>query len=339
MSAVAATSADLRLRRRQSRAIPILAVLLAAASVLTLGVGAVRMPPHVALPALFGHGSLDHVTVARDYELPRILLAWIVGAGLAVSGAVLQGVIRNPLAAPDIVGVTRGAGLGAVVALLMFPGASVAYLPVAAFVGGMLAMVVVYYLSYRGGGVAPIRLALVGIAVSALSEAAIHYLLLKNIERKLGTALVWLTGSLAGRDMTAFWEALPWIGTLLPLTILLARRLDVLGLGDDLAAGLGERVEHLRRMTLFLAVALACAATAVGGTIGFVGLIAPHMARKLVGSKHARLLPASALVGAFLVVVADAAGRGIHPPLEIPAGIITAIIGGPYFLYLLMRAL
>ena len=175
--------------------------------------------------------------------------------------------------------------------------------------------------------------------MSFLLEAIIRYLLLKNINTKLGTALVWLTGSLAGRDISAFWQALPWIGTLLPLTFLLARRLDVLGLGDDLAAGLGERVEHLRRLTLVVAVALACAATAVGGTIAFLGLIAPHMARRLVGPRHARLLPASALLGALLLVIADAIGRGIHPPLELPAGIVTAVIGAPYFLYLLLRAL
>jgi iron complex transport system permease protein len=338
MSAAAATAAALRLQRRRSRTIPVLLGLLVVVSVLTLGVGAVRMAPNVALPALFGHGSADHVLIARTYELPRILLAWIVGAGLAVSGGVLQGVIRNPLAAPDIVGVTRGAGLGAVIALLVFPTATVAVLPVAAFVGGILAIVVVYAIAYRGGA-SPIRLALVGIAASAFFEAIIRLLLLKNIDTKLGSALVWLTGSLAGRDITVFWEALPWIGVLLPLTMLFARRLDVLALGDDLAAGLGEKVEHTRRVTLFLAVALASAATAVGGTIGFVGLIAPHMARRLVGSRHARLLPASALLGALLVVVADAIGRGVHPPLELPAGLITAVIGGPYFLYLLMRSL
>jgi ABC-type Fe3+-siderophore transport system permease subunit len=338
MTTAALSAADLRLRRRQVRTIPILIVLLALASILTLGVGAVRMAPHVALPALFGHGSVDHVNVARNYELPRILLAWLVGSGLAVSGAVLQAVIRNPLAAPDIVGVTRGAGLSAVVALLIFPGTTIAYLPLAAFAGGILAMVIVYSLSYRNG-ISPIRLALVGIAFSALAEAVIHYLLLKNLNTKLGTALIWLVGSLAGRDISQFWQALPWIGVLLPLTVLCARRLDVLGLGDDLAAGLGERVERLRRITLLLAVALASASVAVGGTIGFIGLIAPHIARRLVGPRHARLLPASALIGALLLVAADAVGRGIHPPLELPAGLITAVIGAPYFLYLLMRSL
>ena len=295
------------------------------------------MAPNVALPALLGHGTADHVNIARNYELPRILLAWIVGGGLAVAGAVLQGVIRNPLAAPDIVGVTRGAGLGAVLALLFFPTTSVAMLPVAAFVGGIVAIVVVYAIAYRGGVVAGAARArrdrrqrvLRGGDPAAAAEEHRH-------EARLGARLA--DGVARRPRHHAFWEALPWIAVLMPMTFLYARRLDVLGLGDDLAAGLGERVEHTRRIALLLAVALASAATAVGGTIGFVGLIAPHMARRLVGSRHSRLLPTSALLGALLVVVADAIGRGIHPPLEIPAGLMTAVIGAPYFLYLLMRS-
>jgi iron complex transport system permease protein len=324
-----------RARRRRLLVLPASAVLAVLATVLTLGTGAVRVPPVEAVQALFGHGAEQHVTVIREYELPRILLAWLVGMGLAVAGAVIQGVIRNPLAAPDIIGVTQGAGLAASAALVVLPGLEIYQLPLFAALGGVLAFTLVYLISYKGGA-SPVRLALVGIAVAALCESAIRFLLIKE-QTAIGAALVWLSGSLAGRDMDAVRQAAPWVLLLLPLAYLTVRKLDVLGLGDDLAQGLGEPVERTRRLALFLAVALASAAVATGGTIGFVGLIAPHMARRLVGARHALLLPTAAFLGALLVLVADAVGRGAFAPLEIPAGLITAVIGAPYFLYLLMR--
>lgn len=324
-----------RLRRRRLLVLPLVALLALLATFLTLGTGAVRVPPLDAIRALFGHGTEQDITIVRDYELPRILLAWLVGAGLAVAGAVIQGVIRNPLAAPDIIGVTQGAALAASAGLVFLPGLEIYQLPFFAFVGGIAAFSLVYVISYRGGA-SPVRLALVGIAVAALCDSAIRFLLIKE-QTAIGAALVWLSGSLAGRDMDAVKQAAPWVLILLPITILYVRKLDVLALGDDLAQGLGEPVERTRRMALLFAVALASAAVATGGTIGFVGLIAPHMARRLVGARHALLLPTSAFIGALLVLVADAFGRGAFAPLEIPAGLITAVIGAPYFLYLLMR--
>jgi ferric citrate transport system permease protein len=336
MSAAAPPVAAIAGRGRRNYVIPALGLLALATTVGTLGLGAVRVPfPH-SFAALLGYGSVDDVRLIREFELPRILLAWLVGGGLAVSGAVIQGVIRNPLAAPDIIGVTKGAGLAAVTAILLFPSTNVLELPFASFLGGLGAITIVYIAAYRGGA-SPVRLALVGIAVSAVCEAIIRLLLVKNVAG-IGEALVWLTGSLAGRNMTEVYEILPWMVVLLPVTMIVARRLDVIGLGDDMAAGLGERVEHLRRLLLLLGVVLASAAVAVGGTIAFLGLIAPHMARRLVGSRHSLLIPASFLLGAFLLLVADAIGRGAAPPTEIPAGLITAVIGAPYFLYLLSRS-
>jgi ferric citrate transport system permease protein len=336
MHAAAPPVAAIAGRGRRNYVIPTLALLALAATVGTLGLGAVRIPfPH-SLLALFGHGSVDQINLIRTYELPRVLLCWLVGGGLAVSGAVIQGVIRNPLAAPDIIGVTKGAGLAAVSAILLWPSTNALELPAASFVGGFGAILVVYVAAYRGGA-SPVRLALVGIAVSAVCEAIIRLLLVKNVTA-IGEALTWLTGSLAGRGMREVYEVSVWMFVLIPLAFLVARRLDVIGLGDDMAAGLGERVEHLRRLLLLLGVAIAAAAVAVGGTILFLSLIAPHMARRLVGSRHALLIPASFLLGAFLLLVADAIGRGADPPIEIPAGLITAIIGAPYFLYLLSRS-
>jgi iron complex transport system permease protein len=324
-------------RRNPAIAIGILFGLALVVSIGTLGLGAVKVPQPEATKALFGFGTVDEIRTVRDFELPRILIAWLAGGSLAIAGAVVQGVIRNPLASPDVIGVTKGAGLAVVVVLLAYPSAAVSYLPVAAFVGGVAAMAIVYVLAYRGG-TTTVRLALVGIAVSALFESIIRYVMIDQ-QQAVGTALVWLTGSLAHVDMTTVWEFLPWVIVLVPLCIVYALKLDLLGLGDDLASGLGVAVERTRRITLLVAVLLASATVAVMGTIAFVGLIAPHIARRLVGSRHAVLLPASAGIGALLVLVADAIGRGIHPPVEIPAGMITALIGAPYFIYLLARAL
>jgi iron complex transport system permease protein len=304
----------------------------------TMGLGAVRVPQPHAIEALFGHGSEDQVRTIRDYELPRILMAILVGTGLAVSGSVIQGVTRNPLAAPDIIGVVKGAALGSVILLLAYPTAALSYLPPAAFAGGLLAMLVVYLVSYKHGGTTPVRLALVGIAVSAFCEAIIRYVMIDEAHG-IGSALVWLTGSLAAIDMKRVWETSPWICILVPLAFFYAHRLDLLGLGDDMAHGLGVSVERTRRITLLLAVLLASACVAVAGSVLFIGLIAPHMARRLVGSRHLVLIPTAALIGSLMLLVADAIGRGANPPIELPAGMVTAVIGAPYFIYLLTRKL
>jgi iron complex transport system permease protein len=237
-----------------------------------------------------------------------------------------------------VIGVTKGAGLGAVILLVLYPTAAVSYLPLAAFLGGIIVMTVVYVVSYSGGGTTPVRLALVGIAISMLCNAGIQYVMIDR-QQGIGTALVWLTGSLAHVDMQTVYEFLPWVCVLLPLTLFYVHKLDLLSLGDDMAHGLGVAVERTRRTTLFLAVLLASATVAVAGTITFIGLIAPHIARRLVGPRHAVLLPTAAGVGTLMLLVADAIGRGAHPPIELPAGMVCAFIGAPYFVYLLCRKL
>jgi iron complex transport system permease protein len=304
-------------------------------SVVSLGVGATPVPVGDVLRALTGNTDTEAARIVLQFQLPRVLLAWLVGIALAVSGGALQGVIRNPLAAPDVVGVTRGAGFAGMLLLLAIPNASSALVAPAAFVGGIVAAVLVYVFAYKRGAT-PARIALVGIAVSAAFEAGIRFLLVRD-PLDVNAALIWLTGSLFGRSMTEVWEILPWVVVLVPLLVLWARKLDVLGLGDDLAAGLGEPVERTRRLILIPAVALASVSVSVAGTIGFVGLIAPHMARRVFGGRHLSSLPAAGLFGVLLMIVADMIGRGLVPPLEIPAGLVTAVIGGPYFLYLLVK--
>lgn len=335
MAVAVAVPRPTRVRRRNwaiAGAVVAAAVL---ASILTLGAGAPGVGWFDGFAAIAGHLDPDKTTLVTRFLLPRVLLCWLVGIALAVSGGVLQGVIRNPLAAPDVIGITKGAGVAAMCALLLFPSAPVAALPLAAFAGGVGAALLVYVFAYRRG-TSPARLALVGIAVSALCEGGIRFLLVRN-PLDVNAALSWLTGSMFGRTMSNVVQFAPWVAVLTPLILYYARRLDALGLGDDLASGLGEPVERTRRITLLLAVALAAAAVSVAGTVGFVGLIAPHMARRLVGGRHLALLPTAAALGALLMVLADAFGRGVAPPLEIPVGLITALIGGPYFLYLLTK--
>jgi ABC-type Fe3+-siderophore transport system permease subunit len=323
--------------RRPALTLGTLSVLCLAVAFATMGLGAVRVPQPHAIEALFGQGTVDQVRTIRDYELPRILMAFLIGTGLAVSGCVCQGVTRNPLAAPEIIGVVKGAALGSVFLLLAFPTAALSYLPPAAFAGGLAAMVIVYLVSYKDGATTPVRLALVGIAVSAFCEAIIRYVMIDEAHG-IGAALVWLTGSLAAIDMKRVWETLPWVAVLVPLVGFYAYRLDLLQLGDDMAHGLGVAVERTRRLTLLLAVLLASVCVAAAGSLLFIGLIAPHMARRLVGSRHAVLLPAAALIGTLMLLVADAIGRSADPPIELPAGMVTAVIGAPYFVYLLTRS-
>ncbi|TDV49966.1 FecCD family ABC transporter permease [Actinophytocola oryzae] len=312
-----------------------MAVLAVVASVASLAIGATPIPLSDVLSALVGDTSTDAARIVVDFQLPRVLLCWLVGIGLAVSGGIMQGVVRNPLAAPDIIGVTKGAGVAGMLLTLLVPTASAALVPPVAFAGGLLGAALVYVFAYRQGA-SPVRLALVGIAVSAVFEAVIRFLLTKY-PLDVNSSLIWLTGSLFGRGMTSVALAAPWILVLVPVVLVVARRIDVLGLGDDMAAGLGEPVERSRRLLLLLGVALASACVAVSGTVGFVGLIAPHIARRLVGGKNLTSLCAAGMVGVLLMLVADTIGRGLAAPLEIPAGLVTAVIGGPYFLYLLVK--
>ena len=298
-------------------------------------IGATPIPMGDVLSVISGHADTDAARIILEFQLPRVLLCWLVGIALALSGGVMQGVIRNPLAAPDIIGVTKGAGFAGMLLLITIPTAAAGLVAPAAFVGGIVAAGMVYLFAYRRGA-SPARIALVGIAVSAGFEAGIRFLLVRN-PLDVSASLIWLTGSLFGRSMNSVWELLPWVVILVPLLILWSRRLDVLGLGDDLASGLGEPVERTRRLMLICAVALAAAAVAVAGTIGFVGLIAPHMARRVFGGRHLASLPAAGLFGVLLMLLADMIGRSIAAPLEIPAGLVTAVVGGPYFLYLLMK--
>lgn len=269
-----------------------------------------------------------------EYRLPRALLAIIIGGALAISGVLVQSVVRNPLASPDILGINNAAGLVAVTVLIFLPNLSFYWLPIFAFIGGVLSFILLWMIC--GFNFRPIKMAIIGVALSALWAAISHYLMLTN-PVEINTAMLWLTGSLWGRSWAYVNVVLPWLLVLLPLPFIFCRDLDTLGLGENKAATLGVSVNKTQILVLVLAVALSTTAVAICGPIAFLGLVAPHLARKLVGGRHRTLLPASMLIGTLLLQISDILARVIDPPTELPAGILTAIIGAPYFFYLLMR--
>jgi iron complex transport system permease protein len=315
----------------------VLLLLIILAMAVNISVGEFHIPLDAVFGTFFGEGTRAQIFAVMKLRLPRSLLAFLVGAALATSGTILQGLTRNPLASPDIIGISSGASVGAVSVIILWSSAPLWAVPLAALVGACAITLLVYLFAWRGGS-SPTRLILVGIGLSAVSAALVQVVMTQNQVFQVTQAQVWLVGSVYGRGWEYFWPLFPWVAFFLPLTLLLARHLDALHLGDDLARGLGSAVEVQRLLLLISSVALASGAVATAGAIGFVGLMAPHMARVLIGPVHSSLLPVAALLGGLLVVAADLVGRTILPPLEIPAGVVTAAIGAPYFIWLLVRS-
>jgi iron complex transport system permease protein len=326
---------------RVDRRVPAVMVVLAAITLLSLifniSQGEYPVPPLEVVKTLLGFpASPDYAFVVNTLRLPRALVALLVGVGLATAGTILQGITRNPLAAPEIIGINSGASLVAVALIVLFPQVGVEWLPSAAFLGASGAAITIFLLAWNGGS-SPIRLILVGVGLTALTGALTTLMITFGEINAVSQALMWLTGSVYGRSWQHLWSLLPWLAVFLPLSLLLARDLDTLNLGDSLAQGLGSRVEWSRCLLLLCAVALAGASVATAGNVGFVGLMAPHLGRQLVGPSHAGLIPVAALIGACIVELAEIVGRLAFAPIELPCGVITAVIGAPYFLWLLYR--
>lgn len=313
-----------------------LSILAIVFAVLSISIGAIWISPIDIILSLFGKSDGGNTFILKNYRLPRMILSILIGSGLAVAGGIFQGVLSNPMASLDVIGITKGAGLAAAFVLILFPKAPVKVIPISALAGAALITLFIYLFSLKKNG-RPAVIALVGVALGAICNAAIQYLMVRN-PISINVALIWLSGSLWGKSMVDVFLLLPWTIIFLPMAFLAASKLDVLGLGDEVASGLGENVKALRVLLLVLAVILTGSSVAISGTIGFIGLIAPHMARKLVGSKHKFLIPASAILGSILLLVSDSIGKGIFAPVEVPTGVVTAIIGAPYFLYLLIKS-
>jgi iron complex transport system permease protein len=309
---------------------------------LSLGTGAVALPPARVLRALLNRADSAlrpaDVAIVWDLRLARSLLALLVGAGLAGAGAAFQGLFRNPLADPFVIGASGGASLGATLAIVVSSsgnGAAVS-VPLAAFAGALMAVIIVYVVAAASGGDATASLLLAGATLSTVLSALVALLMLLN-DRKLQEIFGWLLGGFSGRS----WGHLALSGPLLAIGLLglwlLARPLDALACGEEDARSLGLPLTQARAAIVVAASLVTAAAVAASGIVGFVGLIAPHIARALVGAGHARLIPVAALIGALLLLLADSAARSVAAPLELPVGIITALVGGPCFLWLLGR--
>ncbi|GGE56494.1 Fe(3+)-citrate import system permease protein YfmE [Pullulanibacillus camelliae] len=328
-------------RDRQTRTmhalliIALLCLITAFFAILNLGLGTVHYSPLEIIRSFFRGGNVDTYVIVMDYRFPRIALALLVGAALATSGVIAQSVLRNPLASPSTLGISGGSGLAALITSMFFSSMGPFIISLSAFAGGGLVALAIYLFAYEKG-VAPIRLAIVGVAIGAFCSAGIQLLVAKSGDN-VSIALMWLSGSLWGRTWEQVWQITPIILVILPIAWLLAIRLNIMRLGDSVATALGLRVEVTRFLLLTCSVLLASAAVSAVGLIGFVGLVAPHMAKKIMGSRHQFILPTAALLGALLVLVSDYLGRALIPPIEIPAGLITAAIGAPYFLYLMWR--
>lgn len=308
-----------------------IALALAGLSALSLQMGVIAVPWRALLSDWQTGREYHYILTA--YRLPRLLLALLVGAALAVAGVLVQGIVRNPLASPDILGVNHAASLASVGALLLLPSLPVITLPLLAFAGGMAGLILLRILANTSQ---PMKLALTGVALSACWASLTDYLMLSR-PQDVNSALLWLTGSLWGRDWSFVKIAAPLLILFLPLSLRFCRDLDLLALGDARATTLGVSVPRIRIQALLLAVAMTSTGVAVCGPISFIGLVVPHMVRSITGGRHRWLLPVSAMTGALLLVVADLLARIIHPPLELPAGVLTAIIGAPWFVWLLVR--
>lgn len=312
--------------------------------VIDLGWGTYQITPIDIINTLLGNGTKMQNTVVFSVRLPRIIIALLVGIALAASGCILQSITRNDLADPSIMGINSGASLAVV--LLLSIGSTDYYknlgvltifaAPFAAMAGAFLAAILIYTLAWKKN-VSPTRLLLVGIGINAGINAIIILYQLKVSTSDYNRILTWTSGSLWGSNWKFIMVVSPLIIIFFILTLFMHKKMDILHLGDGIAIGLGLSVEKERKKLLFFSVALAGSAVAVAGNIGFLGLIAPHIARKLFGPTHWQLLPWASCIGAIIIILADSFSRNVFSPIEIPAGITISLIGVPYFIYLMSK--
>jgi iron complex transport system permease protein len=300
-----------------------------------VAVGPVYIGPGTVWDALLGQAEGTSEVIVRQIRLPRVLVGAMVGASLAMSGAILQGVTRNPLADPHIFGISAGAGVVAVAAIVFFPDLPLGVVQPLAFAGGLAAGGLAYLMAWRGG-VAPARLALAGIAVTSMLTAITSAILVtSSFSAQIG--LRWLIGGLLGRNWEDVRLLLPYFIVGSVISLAMARQLNVIALGDEIATSLGQRVERTRLVLTGTAALLASSAVSIAGLVGFVGLIVPHLVRLVLGNDYRFLIPTSALVGAVLLTLADTAARTVFDPRELPVGVLTAMMGGPVFILLVRR--
>lgn len=333
--------------QRASILIPGLAALLIVSVLLNVGYGAVEIDPLQVVGILASRAGIDlgidfstqQDAVLWAIRLPRVMMAIVVGAGLALSGAMMQGIFRNPLAEPALIGVSSGGSLGAVAAIVLgFTLFGAASLPIAAFLGALISTFVVYSIAQNDGRADVESLILMGIAINAIAGAATGFLTFQADDDQLRSIIFWSLGSLGGSTWQAVKVVTPFILVGIILAPRWARALNLMVLGEAEARHLGVNVERARFILIGLAALMTGAGVAMAGIIGFIGLVVPHLIRLIAGPDHRLLLPSSALGGAILLLMADFVARTVAVPAELPLGVVTAMLGGPFFLWLLRRS-
>ncbi len=321
----------------------ILITLIFATFLVNLNLGSLSIEPIDVIKTLIGQGSKSHEIAIFKLRLPRIVIAILVGTALATAGTILQGVTKNDLADSGILGINSGAALFIVVYIYIMNGnvydgisnMTIFTMPIVALCGAIFGAFLIYILAWKNG-INSSRLLLIGIGINVAFTSLLTMFQLKFTTQEFNRVMAWTSGSIWGASWKYVLAILPFIIIVMALTIYKSRYLDVLNLGDEVATGLGVEVEKERRNLIVYSVILAGVATSVAGSIGFLGLVAPHIARKLVGPKHKKLIPTAALVGTLILLIADTIARNLIAPMEIPVGIVVAIIGVPYFIYLML---
>ena len=329
------------LRRKQRILLALFLLVTIGTALIGLGLGAASVSYDRLIPTILGEGTFKEEFVLFSIRLPRILITVLAGMSLALSGAILQGITRNDLADPGIIGINSGAGVAVAIFFLFVPiepGSFVYMIPLAAFIGAILTVSLIYLFAYtKSSGLEPVRLVLVGIGFSMALSGAMIVLISSSEREKVDFIAQWLAGNIWGTDWPFIWALLPWLVILLPFSIYKANRLNILGISEPAAIGVGLSIEKERLVLLLTSVALAASAVSVTGGISFIGLMAPHIAKALVGPRNQLFMPLAILIGGWLLLFADTIGRNLVEPNGIPAGIMVAFIGAPYFMYLLLK--
>lgn len=327
--------------RKQRIILAILFLLIVATIIVSLSLGYSTLTFKRLIPVLFGDGTKKENFILFDIRMPRVIITLLAGMALALSGSILQGVTRNDLADPGIIGINSGAGVAITIFFLFFPteaGPFVYALPVIAFIGAIATACLIALFSWkRHVGIQPISMVLTGIGFQMALSGVMIVLISSADREKVDFISKWIAGGIWGTDWPFIWAMVPWLIIFIPFTLYKANRLNILSLNEHVAVGVGISLTRERIVLLFSAVALAASAVSVTGGIAFIGLLAPHIAKALVGPRNQLFIPISILFGGWLLILADTIGRQIDIAGGLPAGIVVSLIGAPYFLFLLLK--
>ncbi|MED3721584.1 MULTISPECIES: FecCD family ABC transporter permease [Geobacillus] len=328
------------MRKKSFSLFAVLALLIAATAAVALSTGDAPLSYNRIVPTLLGYGSMEEEFILFSLRLPRLFITLLAGMALALSGAVLQGLTCNDLADPGVLGINAGAGAGVALFFLFFPieaGTFLYALPLVAFTGAILTAVAIYAISYKKTtGLQPVPFILTGVGMSMALSGLMIVLISAADRTKVDFIARWLSGNIWGDDWPFIWAVLPWLAAGTLVALYRAKHLNILHLGDPVSIGVGVHVRRERLVLMTTAIAVAAAAVSVTGSISFIGLMAPHIAKSIVGPRHERVIPASMLIGGWLLLAADTIGRNVLAE-PLPAGVIVSLIGAPYFIYLLLK--